>query len=144
MRQAISFVNLLGFDKPLRGVSDPHPITADHQRAFSESIRLGDAPAAPPEPEIEPFHLLALVRRLLPDAFVIDGAKAQELVYLEKVRFVRPVEAGQKVQLAAVFLEALPDDDGLVAVRLGVSLHTVDEEIPVLVGEVSLLCGNPE
>lgn len=143
MRQHIEFAKLLAWTAPVRGLSGQHRITAEHQAAFAAAVHLDAAPRPPADAELDPLHLLALVRRLLPEAFVITGAAAQELVYLEKVRFVRPVEVGEAVQLSAVFIEALPDDDDLVAVRLGVSLHTVDEELPVFVAEVSLLCGDP-
>jgi len=147
MLTSIPFDQLLTWTSPVRGLSPAYVIGQSHQLAFAQAVRLGDAGVAAVSTEIEPFHLLALVRQLLPETFVIVGADAQELVYVEKVRFIRQAERGQSVQLLATFIEALPDDDGLVAVRLGVALNTTDEdttdeEIPLLVGEVAILCGN--
>jgi hypothetical protein len=146
MPQSIPFESLLTLRDPVRGTSEAYALTSAHQVAFADALRLGDRtdPVDPASEDVDPFHLLALVRRLLPEALVISGAPAQELVYLEQVRFVRQAVRGEKVVLAATFVEATPDEqEGLVAVRLAVALQTTDEEIPLLVAEVVLLCGDP-
>jgi hypothetical protein len=139
----IPFEELAQWTDPTGGNSDRHALTLGSCEQFARAIAGPSGPTAIDPDEVPPMLLVGLLPRLLREAFDVVGAQAQELVYVERLRLLRPAAIGQEVELAVTFLAAQVQDAGLIGVRLGLALHLVDDEIPLLVGEVGLLCGNP-
>lgn len=135
------------------GQSPSCSIDAGRVQEFARATAVPQGEPAPSQPApsepatgdqgADSFLLLALIPKLLAQTFEVTGASAQELVAVEKVRFVSEVDIGSEVHLRALLLKARRTDQGFVLCRIGASIHAGDSDMPALVADVLLLAGNP-
>jgi len=80
---------------------------------------------------------LSLVAAMVMELGVVPPDAASALNYgLDKVRFLTPVRAGERVRARVTLLSAQPQDGGRLLLKLDCRLEIEDEAKPALIAEV--------
>jgi acyl dehydratase len=99
-----------------------------------------------PERMIEGFHLLSLLDRLMNAILYLEGDEAFGWNYgFDRVRFVSPIRAGERIRLTGAIAEVRPKGDGYL-VRQDCVVEVEGREKPGFVAEwwVNWLPAAPE